>query len=806
MLKKTISVLVLIFFGTSILNFAQNAKGSNISGQVLDLNESKPLEFANIVLFNKSDSSQITGGITNPEGYFSLENVKPGNYYLRISFIGYVDEFIDDVSIKQNTNFDLGEIYLAPQTFGIKDVVVEGTRAPITYEIDKKIINVSEQLTSLSGTAVDVLENVPSVTVDIDGNVSLRGSGSFQVLIDGRPTILDASEALQQIPASTIENLEIITNPSAKYDPEGTAGIINVVMKKSEQKGISGVLDLDGSLSHRYGIEGLFDYKNNVFHGTFSVDYSDRMMETSSEDYNWTMREGLTSYVSSNGNGNRGREFFSLRGSAAFNLSDNDVLSFGGRYRDRDMAHSSTDNYEEWTSNDPLRIFYLSNSDRSRGGYQYSGFANFKHKFGPNGHELTADINYEYDNSDEATLTELVENGIIVNGRKTTESGPGTEIESKLDYTLPLGEDSKFEAGYEGESEVNDERTGMSIYDPNASDYLEDARFSNHTKYNKNEYAVYSLYSNKISDIGFQLGLRAEYTYRNIEVESESNAFKIDRWDYFPTAHFSYEFAQGHQLMTNYTRRINRPRGWELEPFQTWIDAYNIRVGNPALNPEYIDSYELGYQTFFGKSLFSIEAYYRVTNNKIERVRSVYDANITLSSVENVGKDYSLGTELFLNFDPADFWNVNLMGNLYDYRVEGALSGQDFSASSFNWNVRFNNQFKIGKNTQLQFNAFYNSPTVYSQGRREGFFFTNFAVKQDFFDKTLSATLQIRDIFGTVQWERIYESVDFYNYMLGSRESPIVMLNVRLNFNNYRQDRRDGAPEGGGMGMDGDEF
>lgn len=806
MLRRKMMIFLLLIFLIPILNNAQQAKSSKITGRVFELLESKPMEFANIVLFNKSDSSQVTGGITNPEGYFILENIKPGNYYMRVSFIGFIDEFIDDVNIKPNTNIDLGEIYLAAQTFGIQDVVVEGTRAPITYEIDKKVINVSEQLTSLSGSAVDVLENVPSVTVDIDGNVSLRGSGSFQVLIDGRPTILDASEALQQIPASSIENIEIITNPSAKYDPEGTAGIINVVMKKSENQGISGVLNLDGSLSHRYGIEGLFDYRDNIFHGTFSVDYSDRLMETTSEDYNWTLRNGLTSYVSSDGSGNRGRESFSLRGSAAFNLSDNDVISLGGRYRDREMKHNSTDNFQEWTNSDPMRLFYLSNSGRSRAGYQYSGFANFMHKFGPNGHELTADINYEYDKADEYTLTELVENGSIANGRKTTEAGPGTEIESKIDYTLPLGEYRKFEAGYEGETEFSDERTGLFIYDPAMLSYIEDLNFSNHTKYYKDEYAVYSLYSDKISDLGFQLGFRTEYTYRKIEVESNPNSFKIDRWDYFPTAHFSYEFAQGQQVMASYTRRINRPRGWQLEPFQTWIDAYNVRAGNPALVPEYIDSYEMGYQTFFGKSLFSIEGYYRITNNKIERVRSVYDANITLSSVENVGKDYALGTELFLNFDLAEFWNVNLMGNLYDYKVEGALNGQDFSTSSFNWNLRFNNQLKLGKNTQLQFNAFYNSPTVYSQGRREGFFFTNLAVKQDFFDKSLSATLQIRDIFGTVKWERIYESVDFYNYMLGSRESPIVMLNVRFNFNNYRQERRGDGTEGGGMGVDGDEF
>jgi len=294
------------------------------------------------------------------------------------------------------------------------------------------------------------------------------------------------------------------------------------------------------------------------------------------------------------------------------------------------------------------------------------------------------------------------------------------------------------------------------------------------------------MFSSKYERLGYQLGLRTEYTGRTIEIAGEDNNFTIDRWDYFPSAHLSYEFLVGHQMITSYTRRINRPRGWQLEPNKTWQDAYNIRVGNASLLPEYIDSYEFGYQTFFGKSVLSLEAYYRITNNRIESIQSAYSEKVTLQSFENIGKDYSLGTELFFNFDPINNWNVNLMGNIYDYKIKGTLYDKDFSRNSFNWNARFNNTIKIGPSTQVQINASYNSPSVSAQGRREGFIFTNLAVKQELFDKLLTATLQVRDVFGTAKFEMENQSFDFYSYRHMERESPVIMLNLRFNINNYK--------------------
>lgn len=790
---QILSTLMVLFYLSPIFH-AQPQRSSTraaVEGYVFDAATSQPMEYANIVLFNQRDSSQITGTVTNSKGYFIIEGIPRGNYFARISYIGFTDSFVEKINVNNNSTIDLGKIYLAAKNIGMTDVVVSGQRAPISYDIDKKVINVGENFSASSGTAVDILENVPSVTVDIEGNVSLRGSGNFKVLIDGRPSILDPGDALQQIPASSIENIEIITNPSAKYDPEGTAGIINVILKKSSNQGMSGVFELNGGLKNKYGGEAIADLKTEAFQSNIGVNYNKRNFGGSSNEKNWTDDGSQISYYNSNGSSSRQMEFYGLRGSISFELGDKKLLSLGGRYNNRTFSGNSNLDYSEWTSENQSPNNLFNNSKDSRGGDGITVYANYQHPFEDKEHKLTAEVSFQSENSDEENINQLYDLSELVSGQITAEKGPSKEIETKIDYTLPLGTETKFEAGLEGEFEYDDEATSFSNYNPETGQFEINPLYNKDISYDKNEGAVYTMFSSKYEKLGYQVGFRTEYTGRSIELKGNNQDFTIDKWDYFPSAHLSYEFLTGHQMMTSYTRRINRPRGWELEPFETWMNSYNIRVGNPSLLPEYIDSYEFGYQTFFGKSVLSVEGYYRITNNRIERIQSVYSEKVTLNSVENIGKDYSLGTELFFNFDPVTNWNVNLMGNIYDYRIKGVLYGEDFSRNSFNWNFRFNNTFKLSESTQIQLNANYSSPSVSAQGKREGFLFTNLAVKQELFNKLLTATLQVRDVFGSAVFEMENSSFDFYNYRHFERESPVVMLNLRINLNNYKNNRRD---------------
>lgn len=800
--KMKLFFVITLFLVSYPLFSQQNRENQHfkISGTVIDLNSSSPLEFTNIVLFSAKDSTQVSGTVTNKNGLFELPNIKIGDYFIRISFIGY-DNYTSE--IKLTNNMDLGKIYLAPESIGINDVVVSAERAPISYEIDKKVINVGENFSASSGTAVDILENIPSVTVDIEGNVSLRGSSNFKVLIDGRPTVLEPADALQQIPASSIENIEIMTNPSAKYDPEGTSGIINVILKKSKNQGISGVFELNGGLKDKYGGEAITDFKGESLHANLGLNYNNRNFGGSQSERSWT-NDGLkTSYYNSDGISSRGMENFGIRGSISFNLGEQRTLLLGTRYGTRSHFGNSSLDYTEWNTLSSSQLNLLNNSQDKRSGNNFTLFANYIHPFKTKGHQITAEIDFNSSNSNEESINRLLDLNQIINGQISTEDGPGNELEAKLDYTLPLGNNSRFEAGFQSEFEFDEEKTGILNYNAAASQFVRDPFFDKDISYDKQEIAIYTMYSDKIEKFGYQIGFRTEHTGRQIELNNQNKSFTIDKWDYFPSAHISYEIAPGHQMMTSYTKRINRPRGWELEPFETWMNAYNVRTGNPALLPEYIDSYEFGYQTVIGKSVLSAEAYYRITNNRIERIQSVYSDKVTLQSVENIGKDYALGTELFLNFDPVSRWNVNLMANLYDYRIDGSLYGENFERNSFNWNLRFNNTIKISESTQVQFNANYNSPSVSAQGKREGFVYTNIAVKHELLDNMLTATLQVRDLFGTAKYEFTNQSYDFYNYRYSQMESPVVMLNLRFNFNNYRSNQRENRNDDSpGMGED----
>lgn len=790
MIKNRLTIILAVLMTINISAQSRQFAGGTIEGYVYDESSSAPMEFANIVLFRASDSTQVTGTVTNSKGYFILENVRSGNYYIRVSFIGFENKFIDKIQIRGSSKLDLGKIYLRPKSFQTNEVVVSGERAQISYQIDKKVINVAESFSSVSGTAVDVLENIPSVTVDVDGNVSLRGSGNFTVLIDGRPSILQGSEALQQIPASAIESIEIITNPSAKYDAEGTAGIINIVMKKNKNIGISGMLNLNGGLRNKYGGEAVSNFKNKDIQAEIGADYNNRNFYMNILETNWNNDGTKITYYNSDGRFDRKMNFFGLRGSVTFDLGNKNNISLGGRFGGRDFGGSSNLNYSQWTSLNDIKSNYISNTQDNRSGDYYALFANYNHPFEKKGHEISAEIFFSSRNSIDESNNKLFLIEEIINGKRTTEDEVDKELRTKIDYTLPLGLNRKFEAGYQGQLEISTE--DYSLYELNKSTQQLELipEFSNKSDFYSNELALYSLYSDKISSFGYQLGLRTEYTGREVKIPATGQEFKVDRWDFFPTLHLSYQIIPGHQVMSSYTRRINRPRGWEFEPFLTWMDAYNVRVGNPSLLPELIDSYELSYQALFGSTVFSLDFYYRITNNKIEHVRSVYSENVALQTVQNIGKDYSLGTELFFNFDLIKNWNINLMGNLYNYKIEGILSNIPFSRNSFNWNLRLNNNIKLFNTTQLQINFMYNSPTVSSQGRREGFISTNFGIRQDLIGKMLTATLQVRDLFGASKFKSESSSYDFYNYRSAEREWPMVMLNLRFNFNNYKTDRR----------------
>ncbi len=800
-------ILLLFIFVTIIplKSVAGNTVSGTISGKIIDEETGDALEYVSVAIYDSEDKSLVTGAISGEDGAFTLKGLSRGTYYLEVTFVGYGKKIMNDIEIDtRNANVDLGSIVLPQSVEQLDEVEVVADEMSVEYKIDRKVINVSQQLTSAAGSAVDILENIPSITVDVDGNVALRGSTGFMVLIDGRPTVLEASEVLQQIPANTIENIEIITNPSAKYNPDGTAGIINIVTKKNKLKGLSGTANLNAGNFNRYGGGFLVNYtkkKWNAFVGA-DVNHGERPGHSYTERI--TEKEDTTYFTESEGDRTGQRHFWILRGGLGYNLTDNDILNAEFNYGYFSWQNSTDQNFVERIEPGSLINRYISEEFGKRAGNFYSFNLSYKHNFRQKGHVLDAQVSYRSREGEERSVNQLVDTTqTITSGQVNTEDGPGNVLQLNLDYTLPIGENNKFETGYQSRIGRSTDATSLSSYDPEVDDYVLQPEFSNITDYSRDIHSLYGIYAAENGNLGYQVGLRGEYTYRMINSLATNSEFIIDRLDYFPTLHTSYKLPADQQVMASYSRRIERPRSWWLEPFLTWEDAFNVRQGNPDLKPEYIDAMELAYMKGLGEHSLSFEGYYRITHNKVERIESAYQENVLLSKPANVGQDYALGGEMVLNLALLKWWKMDLSGNFYNYRLEGSLEQQRFDRQSFNWNARWSNTLRFETGTRIQLNSRYNSATVTAQGIRGDYWSADIALSQEFFQEKMTAILQVRDMFGRVVRDRESSGRGFYSYGEFYNLAPRVALTVNYRFNNYKRKR--GGPGGGGD-EGGDEF
>lgn len=774
--------------------------GGQVRGTIFDQNSNEPIEFATIALFSAMDSTLVTGTITDTYGQFTATRIAEGRYYMEVRYVGYEELHYSNLVINNsNPSLDLGKVFLEASAQVLEEVMITNDRNPVEFQIDKKVISVGDQMTAASLSAVEVLENVPSIRVDVEGNVSLRGSTGFTVLIDGKPTVLDPSDVLRQTPASTIENIEIITNPSSKYQPDGTGGIINIITKKNRNLGLQGLFNLKTSTFGEYGGDFLLNYRKGNANFYLGGDYRNSPYPGEVSSERRTTVGDTSTIIEAAGDAERIRGGGGLRMGLDWDVTPRNNLSIGiraGEYKS--LSNSSLDYL---TYHDPFdyETRELSLNESGRGARYYNLTGSFLHKFDQKDHELLLQVNQRLRKGDEFSENLLLnDNGSVNQGTRTTEIGPSSQLEVKLDYTKPIGEKHGFEAGFQLRSGTSEDATDLYVFDLDEQDYILQPEKSNFTEYRRNIYALYGVFKGEQGKFGYQAGLRGEYTDRIITAEESIEDYKLERYDFFPTLHLSYQLPGTNQLMASYSRRIDRPRGYYLEPFITWTDMYNVRQGNPALKPEYTDAMELGFIHTREKSQLSLEAYYRVKHNKVERTREVYEEGILLQTFSNVGTDYSLGMEGLYNISLFPWWELNLMGDLYNYRIESELNGSS-SYNSFNWGTRVNNTFNLAKRIRIQFDGNYNSATVTSQGTDKGYYSFNAAVRSDFLDRSLSLVLQVRDVFSTMERVSITQDVDFYNYYSRSTHAPIISLSVSYRLNNYKQSKRgDRSGDGGG--------
>ncbi len=790
----------------SINESDDDVKKAVVKGIVIDQETQTPLEFANIAVYNKTDSTLVTGGITNENGHFEVSGFDFGEYYIEANFVGFNKSHIKDVSIDaDNPSSDLGKIELNPSAVELGSVDVVADKAQVEFKLDKKVVNVSQVISAVGGTAVDVLENTPSVQVDIEGNVTVRGSSNFTVLIDGRPSVLSGSEALRQIPSSSIENIEIITNPSAKYEPDGNAGIINLVMKKNSLNGLSGLVNTSIGTRDKYRGDFTLNYRTEKFNYFIGADWRDETSYGGMTSNRETYSNDTTFFRFMDGSRNSVRSGYSFKAGTEWFMSDNTTLSLSGETGKSEGTRFGDGEMYSYTVPASDDIFSVTEETSARENDFYSANLNFQHNFNSEGHKLEAMAFYSSEIGDDVEQeSEILANsqfeklGEYLDRVYSLETEEEKEFRFKADYTYPFSETGRFEAGLMSRLENEVEGLAFENYDPVTDSWIVNEEFSSTTDFRRDIHAVYSTYSNALGRLEYMLGLRGELTLREVLNTNAAEASELNRFDLFPTLHLSYKIKETNELMASYSRRINRPGGWDLDPNPAYFNRYTIRYGNPDLEPEYTDSYELGILKRFGRSYISLDAFRRITSNKIDRYQELGDDGVFYLYSGNFNKDYSTGLELSGNVNFTEWLMVNASVSTFNYRITGDLNGEEIDRESTNWNSRMNTTLKFAQNSRMQLNAFYRGPSVSAQGESKAMFFTNVSYRHEFFERKLSATLSVRDPLGTAKFERESYGEDFKSSFEWRREPRVVMLTLSYRINNFKSNER-GDRGGGGM-------
>jgi outer membrane receptor protein involved in Fe transport len=767
-----------------------------IFGNVIDSISNESMAYVTVLAYKQPENKMVGGMVTSDNGNFSIPELGEGNYSLKITFVGYNTKFINNIIIdKDNLTSNSKDIQLGPQVLDVVEVV--GEKPLITYEIDKKVINVEDQITNTSQTAVEVLENSPSITVDADGNVSLRGSSSFTLLIDGIPSAMEPSDALATIPASTIKEIEIITNPSAKFDAEGTSGVINIITKKNKLEGISLLANLSAGTFNNYSGDIAINIKKNNF--TFNVGanlrYNNRPRSTYSERL--TIMDSIENLLISEGESSWKHNSKGVSGEIQWTPNNSHVFIIKSNINGRAMNPYTDLNYESYTNN-VLNSTFVTRSNRdidmfgssSSLFYQYNIKRNKAHnitfKTIVNRRDVTQnDTSFTYDSE-----------GNITQSNWYTETGPSNFVRFNLDYKLPLKGDKKFEVGAQSQLGMSGDVGRNYEYNTTTNVYDFNELFSSDVEYTRDVHAGYSMFSGKIKDFGYQVGLRAEYTYRTIKATNFEDFANINRLDFFPSTHLSYSFKNKNQMLLSYSRRIQRPRSYYFEPFITWEDAFNVSSGNPNLVPEYINAFELSFiKPIKRKGFFSIETYLRRVENIIRRLSTVYTDGILISQPYNIGTSTSIGIEPSFNYSITKWWKINTAANVFLFNLDGEINDVDYSTESVNWNARISNTFKF-KGFTFQFMSNYTSGTVNSQGESKGFFRQDASIRKGFAKNKYSFTLQGRNILATQKRieTRVTENVQIYS--IRQPLAPQITLTFSLKLNNYQKVfDRDGADD-----------
>jgi outer membrane receptor protein involved in Fe transport len=625
-----------------------------VSGRVVDRLTNLPVEYANIVIF-RSDTTVVNGSVTTGEGVFMINDLPFGKYLVKVSFIGYEDLWIDTLWLNgRNRNVVFEKIALEQTAQVLGNVQVTAQRSVLEMQIDRRVFNVDQSIVSQGQTATEVLETVPSVEVDMDGNVSLRGSGNVTILVDGRPSAMmgsDVATALKQIPASMIESIEIITNPSAKYDPEGMSGIINIKLKKDRKAGINGVASAGYGTWGKYNASLNLNYRTQKYNLFANYSLNNRnffrtgtTMTTNKQNpdsFFYTEQEMFMKGYSKN---------HMLRGGADWFINSKNTLSAFVTYNTNQRSSNDTVSTIYQDVNRAISALtdrYSLGDDHGNG---HNVVMTWQRQFSKQGQELLVDANYSsnmgHENSeylDQYTLMNYLPSDLLRNDtRHVLDRNRVASLQA--DYTHPISATSRLETGARlGYRDLDTDQEAM-FFDTVSNGWISDTNRSNHYLYNEWIAAGYATWSGKVKKLSYKGGLRFEQTFTRGELINTADTFNNSYPALFPSVHFSYKQSKETEYQLSYSRRISRPRSRMLNPFADYSDPMNIRQGNPWLEPEYTHSLEFGYSRYFKKFSLISSIFYRQVNDQIERFKIIDPEGVTIMTFRNLSREFSTAT------------------------------------------------------------------------------------------------------------------------------------------------------------------
>lgn len=792
-------------------SFAQNC---SVEGEIIGNSAKEPLEYASISLLSATDTTLITGVLSDSKGQFKIEKLRKGNYLLKIQFIGYDTKLTPSFLLNTGQNFDMGNIEIAPGAKLLQEVTISSLKLNSLNKIDKQSYRASQFESAKGGSAIDVLKNLPSVSVNGQGEISVRGSTGFLVLINGKPVLADAETILSQLPANSLENIELITTPSAKYDPDGKAGIINIITKKGANNGLTFTANAQGGLPSttdynnlekpvRFGGDATLNYRKDKWDVSVGADYTRNDIEGYREGDVWVKNssENTITRLPSDGERSFNRYNYSGRASIGFNADSNNTFSLGffagKKFQDRLAALQYYNTTSDLTTDELIRSspYYNHNLETKEGNFML-GQMDYTHTF-ENLSTLSLSALYEkdnfYGNDKNLNLTNSKPGADTIQYVYNPYTKPLQGWRFKIDHAIKIG-NGKLETGYEFRYDIQKGNYGYTIAPlPPDPDY---ARFRGAATTKNTINAIYSQYSGKASKLEYVGGLRYEYAARTVDLVYAivpQPVHHLNLSDLFPSANVLYSLSNSWKLKAGYSRRIQRASNNELNPIAEREHSESLEQGDPDVLPEFVNLSEIGFVNNFNKGSLFANVYYQGVKNPIQRVNSVYNDSILNRLFTNAGQARSIGLELGSNLQLNNWWSFYLGGTVYHYHINGDLTilGITSSINNQSWvySINTNTNFQLGKKWSLQGNLNYLSKRATAQGMDSRFLSPNLSVKKSFLHNRFSATLQWQNIdlgMHESNRQRITTSgADFYTTTNYIYETDVFILNLGFNLNKF---------------------